>query len=235
MPGIEELLEAFDKRVSVRPSHREPNIVDLSRAVARAAGSDAAVPTLNSTDMERQIGNADHVVSVLLDGVGMFMVETMPPDSFLRQHLVDELSTAYPSTTSVALTSLATGAWPAEHGVTGWWTHISEIDRTAIILRYVTRSDDRDLAELGADVEEVFPAPSIIGAIGRDSLMVIPSNIADSTYSTYFGGGHPTVGYGSLEQGVSTVIDRVAGANEPMFSYLYTPQVDSLAHLHGMT
>ena len=235
MVGIEDLLDAFQTRGLARPSHQDPNIVDLARAVARLSGVDANDRTVNSSVIEQRIGPADHLVLVLLDGVGMVMLENLSHDSFLRGHLVDELSTVFPSTTSVALTTLATGAWPAEHGVTGWWTHISELGQTAVILRYVTRSDDRDLAGLGMDVETVFPLQSAFASYDRDTLLLMPAAIADSTYSAYFSGGRPTTSYGSLDQGISTVIRRIADAGEPTFTYLYVSQVDSLAHLHGMT
>jgi hypothetical protein len=235
MGDVDSLLGAFAAGTLVRPRHSEPNIVDLGRAIARLSGASTVQQTPNSLDIERRIGNSEHLVFALLDGVGMNVLETMPRDAFLPTHLDSELLTVFPSTTAVALTSLATGHWPTTHGVTGWWTHLDQLGGPAAILRYVTRAGSRDLAKLGVEPETVFPVPSILSQLERDTQVMLPVGLVGSTYSRYFSGGRRTVGFSSLQDAVATVSKRVADATEPTFTYLYFPQVDHLAHLHGMT
>ncbi|MCH7800900.1 MAG: alkaline phosphatase family protein [Chloroflexi bacterium] len=235
MADIENLLEAFESGALVRPDSDTPNFVDLALASAKLSGAPDVEETPNSIEIRNRIGDTDHLVFVLLDGVGMNLVESMSRSSFLRSHLTQELQAVYPSTTSVALTSLATCQWPATHAVTGWWTHIEEIGSSAVVLQFASRSDSSDLGKLGVDLESVFPVPSAMAQFGRDTLIIVAANIADSPYSRYFGGGQKTYGYGSLEQGVTKTIQRVHDASEPTFTYLYISQVDSLAHLHGIT
>ena len=235
MADIENLLEAFDSGALVRPDYDTLNFIDLALASAKLSGAPGIEDTPNSIEIGNRIGDADHLVFVLLDGVGMNLVEAMSRSSFLRSHLSDELQAVFPSTTSVALTSLATCQWPSVHAITGWWTHIEEIGAPAVILQFASRSDNSDLRSLGVDPESAFPVPSAMAQFVRDTLIVVPANIADSPYSRYFGGGQNTYGYGSLEQGVTRTIQRVVDASEPTYTYLYISRVDSLAHLHGIT
>ncbi len=74
------------------------------------------------------IGEPRHLVLLLVDGLGLRMLEQRPADSVLRRLLAMELRTVFPSTTASAITSLATGEWPAQHAVVGWWTHLPVLD-----------------------------------------------------------------------------------------------------------
>ena len=233
MPGVEALIEAFADRVLLRPRHDLPNLVDLAGAVARLCGVNLKL-TGHAEDMVEAIGTSDHLVLTLADGVGMNMVEMLPEDSFLRSHLHSDILTVFPSTTSVALTSLTTAQWPAEHAVMGWWTYLPELNGVATILQYTDRGTGADLVKRGIDPERTFPVKSAWSRMKRDGLVVVPERIKDSVYSNYFNGGLKSFGYRSLSEAVNVVSERVLNASEPTFTYLYVPRVDSLAHLHGM-
>ena len=235
MGDIDSLLAAFEAGTLVQPRHEEANIVDLGRAIATLLGASSVQETPNSLDIERRIGDADHLVFILLDGVGMNVLDGMPRDAFLPQHVDRELFTVFPSTTAVALTSLATGHWPTSHAVTGWWTHLDQVGGPVVILHYVTKAENRDLAELGVEPESAFPVPSTLSQFERDAQVVLPADFVDTTYSRYFSGGRRIVGYSSIEDAVTIVTQRVAEATAPTFTYLYFPHVDTLAHHHGMT
>ena len=232
MPGIEALIEAFADRKLLRPRHDLPNLVDLARAVARLCGVNLKLSS-HAEDMVEAIGTSDHLVLTLADGVGVNMVEMLPEDSFLPSHLNSEILTVFPSTTSVALTSLTTAQWPSEHAVMGWWTYLPDLNGVATILQYTDRSGG-DLTQKGIDPERTFPVRSIWPQMKRDVLIVVPERIKDSVYSSYFNGGLGSVGYRSLSEAVGIVTEHVLDAREPTFTYLYIPRVDSVAHLHGI-
>ena len=232
MPGIEALIEAFADRKLLRPRHDLPNLVDLARAMARLCGVDLELSP-DAEDMVEAIGTADHLVLTLADGVGMNMVEMLPEDSFLPSHLHNEILTVFPSTTSVALTSLTTAQWPSEHAVMGWWTYLPELNGVATILQYTDRGG-ADLTQKGIDPGRTFPVKSVWPQMNRDVLIVVPERIRGSVYSSYFNGGLASAGYRSLPEAIDIVSQRVMDASEPSFTYLYVPRVDSVAHLHGI-
>jgi len=91
----------------------------MPTSVRYAAHEDAKVEAL-----VREIGGEArrHVVFVLCDGLGSAVLEEhLAPDSFLRRHNdAGRLRAVFPSTTPAALTTLATGLWPGQHGMPGW-------------------------------------------------------------------------------------------------------------------
>ena len=235
MSGIESLVQAFESGALARPRHDRPNLVDLARAIAKLSGVSDLDLSPSAAEIATKIGDADHIVLVMADGVGMNLLESMPRNSFLPQRLHDELLTVFPSTTSVALTSLTTGEWPVRHAITGWWTHLPDLGSSATILQYTARNGGRDLREQGIDPKRSYPVRSIWSSIPADTQILVPKSIAGSVYSRYFSGGRTTVGYASLREGIDHAIRRIQGADEKTFTYFYTPRVDTLAHRHGVT
>ena len=234
MTDVPRLLAAFESGRLARPSADVPNIVDLSRALASLTAVAGVDPTPGAAKIARLIPASDHLVFVVADGLGMEFVESLDPGSFMRTHMVTELRTVFPSGTAAALTSLATGQWPGVHGVTGWWTHLPEIGTTAAILPFVNRSDGRPLADLGMTAGQAFPVPSLMRGIDRDVLALFPKRMADGVYTRYFAGGMPTHGYGTLRDAMSFVITKVATADRPTYTYLYSARIDAEGHRYGV-
>ena len=170
MSDVDGLLGAFASGSLVRPSAEVTSIVDLAGAIAMLTGVEGVRPGRRATELAEMVGPSDHLIFVLADGVGLSMTERLPPDSFLSTHLAAEIMTVFPSTTAVALTTLATGDWPARHAVTGWWTHLPEMGSAAAILPFTRRSDRRPLVQLGVTPEHAFPLPALAAGTDRDSL-----------------------------------------------------------------
>ncbi len=233
MSDLQELLAAFDCGELLRPTHLAPNIVDLARALANLADAEGIQPSHGSESVANIIGPADHLVFVLADGLGVEQVEALPEDAFLRRHLRAELQTVFPSSTAPAVTSFVTGEWPARHGVTGWWTHIPSIGSAGAVLPFVARTGRRSLTSLGVTPNDVFLQPPLLQSIRRDSLCVLPYQLAESVYSAYLSGGWPKQSYGSLRQAADAVAARVASAAAPTYTFVYTPLVDAAAHRYG--
>ncbi|MEK7215973.1 MAG: alkaline phosphatase family protein, partial [Chloroflexota bacterium] len=161
----------------------------------------------------------------------------LPPGGFLRTHVAMELQTVFPSSTASALTSLATGAWPGQHGVTGWWTQLPRLRVAAALLPYTTRpsasGDAVPLMNLGVTSKEVFLTPSTLNRFVKDAVAVFPREIAQGAYSTFFSGGQPRLGYRSTADAVDMVMDRIGRAALPSYTYLYFSEVDERAHRLG--
>jgi hypothetical protein len=231
---VARLLAAFDGGGLVRPSAEVPNTVDLARAVAAVCGVEALTLTPNALAITEVIGQHDHVILVLVDGLGMNLVEREKPESFLRRHLRMELQSVFPSSTAPALTSIATGTWPSEHAVPGWYTHLPTAGITATILPFVERYAKKDARKLGVTPGDAFPVPAIAAGITRKQLRVMPKRIDGSVYSNYSSGGSASVGYRSLGAAVDAVCDFILTSNSPTYTYLYTSFVDTAEHERGL-
>lgn len=212
---MKRLEEKFRSGVFVRPDGG-PNLVDLAQALAGRPGAVAEA-----------IGPADHLVFVLVDGLG---TNLLSQGSFLRSHFRMSLRSVFPSSTAPAITTLATGTWPGRHAVLAWWTHLPSAGATATILKFADRFTG---APLAADPRHVFPEPSLASQIRRDVRSYQPAAIVESPYSKYARAGTPGEGYATLRDAVDSILRRVAGAKAPTYTYLYYPMVDAAEHVYG--
>src|SRR5688572_33103241 len=177
---LENLERHFQTGTLIRPTDAKPNLVHLVRALATLTGVtdlDAAPSTQHLINL---IKPADHLIFILLDGLGMNIIRRLPKGSFLASHLVQEIHATCPSTTACALTSVATAQYPNRHGVTGWFTHLPEHHVTAMTLPFAERFSGKPLAERGIRPEHVLPCPSILPRMTRNTLTLSPSYIANT-------------------------------------------------------
>ena len=206
------------------------SVYDLAVALSHIGGARVEL-TPRAQGVLDVVESPDHIVFVLVDGLGMNLVERLPEDAFFRRSVAMELRTVYPSSTAPALTTLATAEWPASHSVTGWWLFLPSAAVTATILPFTERFSDSRLSRGLA--QDAFPAQGMLGAFARDVAVYMPRAIAASVYSTYAAGGNQCIGWGSLANAVDLITSRVELALSPTYSYLYVPFVDAAQHVHG--
>lgn len=233
LSDVPRLEQAFEDGALLRPDWSTPNLVDLARAIAGLADIEVA-ETPVSAALRAEIGASEHLVAVLVDGLGATHLEGEAGASFLRTHLRRTMLTAWPSTTAVALTSFVTGEWPARHALTGWWGYLPSIAATATLLPFTRRGDDRPLDKLGVAPEQAYPLPSLWARSPRDLRVIQPRRIAGTPYSQYASGYRDGVGYGTLRSAFDAVLAHLEEADGPTLTYLYLPHVDAAAHEYGL-
>jgi hypothetical protein len=234
MTDFAKLLDKFERGDLLRPDPTNPNVVDLANALAKVTGVADGPVTTGAEYLADLIGPADHVIFVLADGLGMNLLESSTEATFLSGRVVAELRSIFPSTTASVLTSLATGAWPNQHGVTGQWTHLTEIQGTAALLPFAARTGGRLLTHLGVTVEQVFPLPTLLARIPRDVCALFPANLVNGVSSIYFSGGRTRQGYETLHEAADLVVERIRSAEVPTYTYLYSPRIDAETHWLGL-
>lgn len=232
MNDVARLLSWFEEGRLLRPSPEQPATPHLGRAIASLCG--AAIELDEPCTLLRDaIGPSDHYVVVLADGLGMNLVEALPVDAFFRRRLAMEIRSVYPSSTAPALTSFATGRWPNQHAVPGWWTYLPDPGLSTTILPFVERYEQQPLGDLGVSPRQAFPEPVLGGRMSYEMAAMMPDKIADSTYTRYVTGGCDIASYQQLEDAVPVVASRIEQASSPTYTYFYIPIVDTLEHLHG--
>jgi hypothetical protein len=229
--GIEEL---FDGDVLIRPSHHAPNLVHLVRALAHIGGVGGFEESETTRQLIDLIGEPEHLVFVLLDGLGAATVRKLPPESFIKRHLAMEMLTISPSTTACALTSVATADYPGRHGVAGWFTHLPDHNLTMTTLPFVERFTNQPLAERGLTPTDILPLPAFHTRLTRDSLTLMPYVITHTAYANYSRGNTPAHGYASYHHAVDLIITHVTSATQPTYTHLYLPEVDTKCHHVGV-
>jgi predicted AlkP superfamily pyrophosphatase or phosphodiesterase len=168
---------------------------------------------------------ADQVVLLVLDGIGWEQLRA-------RSHLAPTLSSltggaitsVTPSTTATALTSIATGLSPGEHGVVGYRVAVDH--EVLNILRWTTPLGD---ARGRIDPHDFQPTPAFCSQC--------PCIITKAEFATSgFSGAHLSDvrlrGY-RVPSSMLVELRRAMKANEP-FVYMYYDGIDKVAHEYGL-
>ncbi len=229
-----DLQRLFDQGILVRPTHEQPNVVHLVRALATLSGVrdiESNAPTRGIADV---IGASDHLIFVLCDGLGMNTLARLPQHSFLARHYKMTLNATCPSTTACALTSVATASYPNQHGVTGWFTHLPELDITILPLPFVERFSKQWLTERGLRPEDVFPLGAIESRMSHEPLTLLPAPIMDTSYARYSRGHTRGLGYTTVAHAVDEIVAHVNGAKGSTYTHLYLPDIDTVCHHVGV-
>jgi hypothetical protein len=228
------LEDSFADGTLVRPTHREPGIVHLVQAIAQLMGVRDVEAPPPVCELMGLIGRPDHLIFVLLDGLGMSTVRKLPAGSFIASHVRRELIATCPSTTACALTTVATASFPNRHGISGWFTYFPELLTTATVLPFKERFTGQPLVERGIRPQEVLRVPPILPRMTYRALTVTPSNITNTTYNFFCRGGTAGVGYDTIPHAVDRIIEEVRGAKGPTYTHLYLPEIDSICHHLGV-
>ena len=180
-------------------------------------------------DSNPLVGDPEHLVFLLIDGLGERWLHDFGAGSFLSRHQVDSLSAVYPSTTTVALTTLATAEPPSHHGMPGWWTYLSERNLSTTPLPFVKRFGG---SSLPVEAEEMWPLRAWMADSEVSTLVITPSDYNDSVFTRYLSGGRECRGYSEPDecQGLTTFFQA---SHAKSFTYIYWPQFDSACHSFG--
>lgn len=222
----EELLHPFE-------GDAPPSTVDLARAIASIGGVPLSDQDHRAAELAERIGRDRPLLFVLVDGLGCVFDELATPGGLIASAEGIQLRSVFPSTTAAALTTLATGAWPAQHGVPAWYTHLHRNDLNATILPFVERDSERKLQEFGIRPSEAFTYPSRMASIAGRLRTYHPRSISNSEFTSYQRGSAPTDPYDHLRDAASSVVSRIVEQDEPGIHYLYLPMVDSASHREG--
>lgn len=167
---------------------------------------------------------ASQTVLLVLDGLGWCQLQTFaercPTLSAMVGH---EITTVAPSTTATALSSIATGLTPGEHGVVGYRMEVQ--GEILNVLRWGTAEGD---ARKRIRPSFVQPVPAFLG-----------TSVPAVTKADFVGSGFTAAHLGGVRHHgwrmPSTLITQVAKVIEAgeSFVYAYYDGVDKVAHEFG--
>ena len=135
-----------------KPDYRK-SLVNLSNSILQYFECPTHHSTLHELDAFLQ---QDYQIVVLwvMDGMGVDMLKhNLSEKSFLRKHMVEEISSVFPPTTTAATTSVYTGLTPQEHGWAGWQCYFKEYEKN---IELFLNRDFYSGKNLDADVGQEF-------------------------------------------------------------------------------
>ena len=170
------------------------------------------------------VADASAVVVLVLDGLGWRQLEERADVAPVLNSLAGgPISTVAPSTTATALSSIATGLTPAEHGILGY----RMLMRGAVtnMLRWAT---DEGVRRHDVSPRELQPVRAFCG---QRVPYVTSQELIGSSFSDAHLFGGVAHGYRALSSLPVVVSELVRGG--ATFVHAYYPGVDKIAHERG--
>jgi hypothetical protein len=204
----------------VLPEYQGANVRGIVPALLRPGEWNESLPDW----MPHPVHGARQAVLLVLDGLGWDQYQDhrhlLPT---LTEMIGRKITTVAPTTTATALSSIATGLTPGEHGLIGYRMVLS--GEVINVLRWAVDQHDRRRSNPPDDVQP-FPA-----FLGQAIPIVSPAELQGSGFSqAHLRGGKP-VGWRSASS-IAVEVRRQLRAGE-RFVYAYYGGVDKIAHERG--
>jgi hypothetical protein len=202
------------------PDYAGPNVRGIVPALLGPGSWATSLPPW----MPEPVAAADQVVLLVLDGLGWEQFEE-------HRHLLPTLAsmsggpitTVAPTTTATALSSIATGLTPAEHGLLGYRMLLG--GEVLNVLRWTSDGADRRRMHPPRDVQP-FAA-----FLGHDVPVVSPAELQGTAFTEGHLFGSRPVGYRAISS-LPVEVGRQLRAGE-RFVYAYYGNIDKTAHERG--
>jgi Type I phosphodiesterase / nucleotide pyrophosphatase len=151
--------------------------------------------------------------------------------------LVFPITTVFPSTTAAALTTLATGLTPQEHGLPEWHVYIKNLDMIIATLPFSPmgeRGQDRLIGTASPTMLfSGIPLLHTLRTAGVETKALLSSHIAASAYTRIAMRGSEIIPYASLSDMAVKLARTAEDSKEPAFVYAYWDGIDIIGHLYG--
>jgi hypothetical protein len=215
------------------PDYGGGSIANLMCSIAGAFGVPRG-PCPPLRDALPALARRSHLALIVVDGLGYRHLMRAAAASTLARHAQGSLTSVFPSTTASAITTFLTGVAPAEHGLTGWHVYLQEVDAIAAVLPFQLRGNDEPLERLGLRAADLSGHGAFADRIAATAHAVAPRKIVDSAFNTAHCGRAQRHGYGTLAELFQAVERCLRGDGERNYVYAYWPELDSIAHEHGI-
>lgn len=170
------------------------------------------------------VAEARQVVLLVLDGLGWDQLQEYRSIAPTIAELEGcRITTVAPTTTATALSSIATGLTPGEHGLIGYRIVLG--GEVVNVLRWSAAGDDRRRSQPPVDVQR-YPA-----FLGQEVPVVSPSELTTSAFTMAHLRGGTQVGYRAPSSLPIEVAHQLAAGER--FVYAYYGGIDKIAHERG--
>jgi hypothetical protein len=170
------------------------------------------------------VSEARQAVLLVLDGLGWDQFQEhqrfLPTLAGMQGR---SITTVAPTTTATALSSIATGLTPGEHGLIGYRMVLG--GEVVNVLRWSAAAGDRRRVYPPADIQR-FPA-----FLGHDVPVVSPIELCNSAFSEAHLRGSQPIGWRAASSLPVEVAHQLAAGQR--FVYAYYGSVDKIAHERG--
>ena len=134
----------------VLPSYDGGGLANISPTILKHFGVSIPTPGLSEEAVGSSLGGSKRVVVILLDACGYLLLKRIldaepnhPIRALVKRGRLTPLTSVFPSTTAVALSTLHTGLPPIRHGITGYRMYMPDRGVLANMIRLSAEADER--------------------------------------------------------------------------------------------
>jgi len=205
----------------------EPNILDMFKEIFNSVVNNNLKVETRFQLLSKKIQDAETVNFILADGLGFLNLQST--DSFLNEYLNRSVNTTFPSSTNVALTTIATLKSPIKHGIFGYYMY--DKSNYGLINALNWSAENKNLLQA-----KYFNSQSSIWSIFKESSIYAsnfqPRNLINTPLSNFLYEEKSTVPYVSQDDLMITLSDSLFLENK--FNFIYYPNIDISAHIYGV-
>lgn len=219
------------------PDYHGGSIVNLTASLIAALGGEASLyPPLRRLPPS-SLEQSRNIVLLVIDGLGHdYLADSRARTGTgaLHRGLQGSITSVFPPTTATAVTTFLTGTAPQQHALPGWHTYFKELGSVVAVLPFRARHGGPPLGEAGIDAAALFGHVPLFDRIKARSFVVAPERIIHSDYNAAHTGVAERRAYGTLREMFATTARILRDSRERTYIYAYWPELDRLAHEHGI-
>lgn len=200
-------------------------VAEIEMRLTGTAQSEGLTPNLASA-----IPDGYSIVLILFDGLGDLQLNHHGAEAFRRAR-VGTLDAPFPTTTTVSMSTIATGTSPSTHGVIAHLAWIPELGKVVNTLKWVDLSG----AAVDYPTGRLLPVPNLwerLTAAGNRVVTVQPAGFATTPLTAALYRGAEFVGAETPGEFVNKTVQAAAAEGTLVFTYV--PPVDFAAHVFGL-
>ena len=218
----------------VLPDYHGGSIVNLTASLIVALGGEESLyPPLRLLP-PASLQHSRNIVLLVIDGLGYDYLTQTGAGGALQRSLRGSITSVFPPTTATAVTTFLTGTAPQQHALPGWHVYFRELGSVLAVLPFRARHGGPPLGEAGIDAGALFGHVPLFDRIRARSYVVAPERIIRSDYNRAHTGVAERHGYDTLRQLFVTTARILHESRERSYVYAYWPELDRLAHEHGI-
>ena len=216
------------------PDYHGGTIVNLTASLIVALGGEEPLyPPLRQLS-PANLQHSRNIVLLVIDGLGYDTLAQAGAGGALRRSLQGSITSVFPPTTATAVTTFLTGTAPQQHALPGWHVYFKELGSVLAVLPFRARHGGPPLGEAGIDAAALFGHVPLFDRLQARSHIVAPERIIHSDYNSAHTGVAERHGYNTLRQMFATAAGILHESRERTYVYAYWPELDRLAHEHGI-
>jgi len=182
----------------------------------------------------KRTGGKKKKIFMLVDGLGYNLLSKTLSErklEFINNWKIEKITTVFPSTTTVALTSIETGLTPSEHGIVGWHVYSKELG--AVVAPYrdsLALNENFKFDQLG--IRNIIPKPNLLLKIAENrNLMLLFDRSVEKPPCN--GDNKIKIDKYTMQSDMLIKLKNEVIKDEYDFIYVYYSLIDSIEHKYG--